>query len=91
MRRLYEYLLLIFRIFVNESSGHNRVFATDVLEGGIRTVWARLATERMSEIQVELSFFESKRFFTREASSLIFDRNNWNLRQPIQIIGGSGF
>ena len=63
------------------------VFATDVLEGGIRTVWARLATEPMSEIQVDLSLSNQNDFLLGSTSSLIFDRNNWNLRQPIQIIG----
>jgi predicted outer membrane repeat protein len=63
------------------------VFSTDVLEGGTRTVWARLATEPMSETRVNLSLSNQQDFFLGSASSLKFDRNNWNLRQPIQIIG----
>ena len=63
------------------------VFSTDVLEGGTRTIWTRLATEPMSEIQVNLSLSNQQYFFLGSASSLKFDRNNWNLRQPIQIIG----
>jgi predicted outer membrane repeat protein len=63
------------------------VFSTDVHEGGTRTIWARLATEPMSETQVNLSLSNQQDFFLGSASSLKFDRNNWNLRQPIQIIG----
>ena len=62
-------------------------FVADVLEGEIRTIWARLATQPMSEIQVNLSLSNQQDFFLGSTSSLKFDRNNWNLRQPIQIIG----
>ena len=62
------------------------VFSANVEEGNYSTFWVRLSTKPQSQIEVNLSLSNENDFLLGSTPKIIFDQNNWNLRQSVQVI-----
>ena len=63
------------------------MFSATVGEGNYTTLWVRLASEPINQVQVNLSLSSNENFLLGSSPNLSFDKDNWNLRQPVQVIG----
>ncbi len=63
------------------------VFSASINEGNYTTLWVRLSTKPDIQTLVNISLSNENDFLLGSSSSLTFNENNWNLRQPVQVIG----
>ena len=62
------------------------VFSANMDEGNYSTFWVRLSTKPQNQIEVNLSLSNENDFLLGSSPKIIFDQNNWNLRQSVQVI-----
>ena len=62
------------------------VFSVSINEGNYTTLWVRLSARPDAQTLVNISLFNENNFLLGSSSSLTFNENNWNLRQPVQVI-----
>ncbi len=62
------------------------VFSIEVMEGNYSTLGVRLSSQPTGQVQINLSLSNGAAFLLGSSSTLTFDQNNWNLRQPVQVV-----
>ena len=67
------------------------IFSTSINEGNYSTFGVRLSAQPAGQVQINLSLSNKEDFLLGSSSTLTFDQNNWNLRQPVMVLALEDF